>query len=81
MRIEQHEIDALEALIDRVGVMQVAEAIALIAQEKALHVETNRQDSGLAKTWMRVSRRFDKLLAPLELSDDILGFESHNNNR
>jgi hypothetical protein len=72
--IEQKEIDTIEAIIDRVGLTQVAEAISAIAAGKADHVQTNWQDKGLAQAWLRVARKFDKLIPALKLSDEIFGF-------
>jgi hypothetical protein len=72
--IEQKEVEAIEAIIDRVGLAQVAEAISAIAAGKADHVQTNWQDKGLATTWTRIARKFDKLIPALELNDEVLGF-------
>jgi hypothetical protein len=72
--IEQKEVDILEAIIDRVGLAQLAEAISAIAAGKADHVQTNWADKGLAQTWTRIGRKFDKLIPALELNDELLGF-------
>lgn len=71
----QQESDAIEAIIDRIGMAQLAEAITDIAASKAEHVRTNWPDSpALARTWTRIARRFDRMVPALELCDDILGF-------
>jgi hypothetical protein len=73
-QIEQKEVDAIEAIIDRVGMAQFTEAISAIAVAKSIHVEENWQDKNLAKVWTRIARKFDKLIPALELNDDVLGF-------
>lgn len=73
--ITKEDVYALETLIDRVGLAKLAEAISLIAYEKQEHVQSNWQDSALAKTWARVGRRFGNLVGSLELVDDVLGHQ------
>jgi hypothetical protein len=73
-QIEQQELDAIEQIIDRVGMAQIAEAVSAIAVQKSIHVQENWQDQNLAKTWDRIARKFDKLIPALELNDEILGF-------
>jgi hypothetical protein len=72
--ISGNDVQILEQIIDRVGLAELADTIARIANEKAGHVQANWQDANLAKTWTRVAKRFDKLVPSLELVDEILGF-------
>jgi hypothetical protein len=74
MQITQKEVDAIEAILDRVGLAQTVEALSAIAFAKSIHVEENWQDKNLAKTWERIANKFDKLIPALELNDDVLGF-------
>jgi len=73
-QITQVEVDAIETIIDHVGMAQFTEAVSAIAAGKASHVEENWQDSTLARVWTRIARKFDKLIPALELNDDILGY-------
>lgn len=43
--------DALEALIDRIGLPNVVECLASVCGEKAEHVRVNWQDARAAKSW------------------------------
>jgi len=49
--------DTLESLVDAKGMTTVLETLAQIASEKADHIATNWQDTGLAKEWDRLAAR------------------------
>jgi len=49
--------DTLESLIDAKGIQTVLETIGQICSEKADHIATNWQDTGLAKEWDRLAAR------------------------
>lgn len=44
-------VDELEALVDKYTLATVLDVLAEVASAKADHVETNWQDSQLAKAW------------------------------
>jgi len=52
---------SLEALVDEVGLRNVAYALARIAYAKSEHVQSNWQDKPLAKSWARDGQALDKL--------------------
>lgn len=48
----QHLADQLETLVDRHGLPQVLEALAMVCSAKADHLRTNWQDDGpQARAW------------------------------
>lgn len=55
------EMQAVEAIIDRVGLSVVLSLIADICTEKANHVESNWQDAALAAQWESAAAWVDKL--------------------
>ena len=58
--------ETLERLIDTHGLMELTEALAVIAEEKADHVRVNWQDKSLAKSWHRDAAHLEKLALRLE---------------
>ena len=58
--------ETLEKLIDAHGLMEVIEALAVIAGEKAEHVRVNWQDSSLAESWHRDAAHLEKVALRLE---------------
>lgn len=54
----QKDQDALENLLDKLGVRGLLEALSIIAVEKADHVATNWQDQRLARRWEKLAGRF-----------------------
>ena len=53
--------EVIEKHIDRIGLPQMLELIAIICDEKEQHIRANWQDNGLANVWATMSRRLDKL--------------------
>lgn len=53
--------DDLEQILDRTGIKGLFEALAEIANDKEDHVQSNWQDSALAKRWSRLAAKFDKI--------------------
>jgi hypothetical protein len=51
--------ETLERLVDENGLAVVLEALAAICHEKAEHVQSNWQDTGLAKCWKSAGRRVE----------------------
>lgn len=51
--------DALEAIVDKIGLASTLANLAEIASLKAQHIRENWQDEGLAKTWDKDSRAID----------------------
>lgn len=49
--------DAIEELIDQNSLSAVKEALANVCFEKAEHIQSNWQDSDLAKTWENAGRK------------------------
>lgn len=49
--LTQAERDTLESLIDGAGLSPVLEALSLICDEKAEHIESSYGDKGLARQW------------------------------
>jgi hypothetical protein len=58
------DTDAMESLIDRVGMYETLSLVAAICGEKAAHIRENWQDDSAAKWW-------DKLGAALTELDDL----------
>lgn len=56
--IEQDKLE-LEAIVDRQGISKVVDTLAIIAAEKASHIDENWQDKALSAAWTRVSARLD----------------------
>jgi len=55
------ELDQLEQVIDSHSMADVLDALEIIANEKAEHIETNWQDRCLAKTWRSFAKWIDGL--------------------
>ena len=47
----------LEGIIDECGLLETLTAIALICEEKALHIESNWQDLAMARRWKQAAER------------------------
>lgn len=61
-----HMRDQLEALLDRYGSPEMlVEALAVIASEKADHVQSNWQDEDTARLWEKIARSLDRETARL----------------
>ena len=75
------DMQILEAILDRVGNARLVDALSRIASEKAEHVRSNWQDKNLARVWVRISNRYDNLVSPFELCDDVLGFRRESEGR
>ena len=50
----------LEPLVDRHGIADVLEALAVLGALKAEHVATNWGDQGLAQAWERVASKIEE---------------------
>ena len=57
------EYDALEALMDRIGVVRTLDAVATICHQKADFVRSDWQDNALAKQWDHVGQIVSKCAA------------------
>lgn len=60
--------ETLEKHIDRIGLPQMIELIAIVCEEKANHIRANWQDHSdsaavLAGAWSRVAKDLDKVAA------------------
>jgi len=55
MKNLEKALDALERIIDDRGIAEVMMMLVHICDEKACHVEENRQDTELVKAWRKVS--------------------------
>jgi len=55
------ESEALEKLIDRIGIDALAAIIAGICEDKAEHIRTNWQNESLALLWEAASQKFADL--------------------
>jgi hypothetical protein len=51
--------EMLERLVDENGLTAVLDALATVCHEKADHVQSNWQDSGLAKCWKSAGKRVE----------------------
>jgi hypothetical protein len=49
----------LEPIVDRAGIAQVLDALALLADLKASHVAEAWSDRGLERAWIRISGRLE----------------------
>jgi hypothetical protein len=59
-------MEALEAVVDRVGIKNVVELLAIICQEKAEHIRTNWQDHTTAAVWTRNAATLDGIASKVE---------------
>ena len=58
--LPKHDLDTLEALVDKEGsVLDVIEGLSQIAFEKGDHLRSNWQDEPAAKRWDRLGKRLD----------------------
>lgn len=57
--------EALEALVDRMGLKGTVELLVVICEEKAAHIAHSWQDVKTAKTWMADSAWLEKAAIPL----------------
>lgn len=53
VREHNTNLDALEAMVDKIGLANLVEALAEICSAKADHVQSNWQDDALAAVWDR----------------------------
>jgi hypothetical protein len=65
MKLDQNELADLESCIDKHSLADVVIALAVIAEEKATHIEDNWQDRELAKSWQRDSDKLSKVFNKL----------------
>lgn len=54
---EDQNAGKLEQVVDDCGLLETLTAIALICEEKALHIESNWQDRALARQWKQAAER------------------------
>lgn len=67
MEMKQDIIETiLEPLVDKYGLGHVVAGLALLAHEKAAHIESAWQDEVLAKCWTRDGAKLEKVAAKLE---------------
>lgn len=50
----------LETLVDRYGLANLVEMLAIVCEEKADHIRANWQDRITANAWAAASREFDR---------------------
>jgi hypothetical protein len=58
--IELDELEALEQLVDKYGLISVIEGLENICYLKSAHVAEAWQDEYLAKAWERLGKLFDR---------------------
>jgi hypothetical protein len=56
------ELEALERLVDRIGVHNVLDHLAIICGEKAEHLRDNWQDKTTAALWVRAAVRIENIV-------------------
>ena len=61
------ESDALEAIIDRVGLSETLAEMASICGAKAQHIRENWQDEALAREWSSHATRLENLVRKVTL--------------
>lgn len=59
--MEDHDQDAIEALIDKYGIDKFLYHFENICHAKADHLTTNWQDSPTAAEWKRLARSIDHI--------------------
>jgi hypothetical protein len=59
--------DQLELIVDRIGLKNAVELLAIICEEKAEHISSNWQDEILSKDWTRSARALDKSAGRIEV--------------
>jgi hypothetical protein len=60
-------LDQLEQIVDRIGLKNTVELLAILTEEKAEHIQTNWQDKNLAAAWLRSGRVLDKITHAIEV--------------
>jgi len=65
-KLDNHDKDTLEAMIDGASVCEVLAALAEICDGKAEHVLTNWQDKALAREWTATSKALTKAERAIE---------------
>jgi hypothetical protein len=65
--ITSGELLALEALIDKLGLVEVLSQISEICHAKAEHIAENWQDVNLAKTWTKAAMQIETLSKKVSL--------------
>lgn len=53
--------DALEMCVDRSGLANLLEVLAIVCEEKAEHIQANWQDRALAGAWERTAKELDRI--------------------
>lgn len=56
----QDAMATLESLVDRAGLANVVECLAIVCEDKAEHIRANWQDTRSANGWARASNALDK---------------------
>jgi hypothetical protein len=64
--MEQHDLDILERLVDAFGIAEVLSGLSKVCSDKAEHVAVEWQDTPLAKNWMKLSTKLDRVSANIE---------------
>jgi hypothetical protein len=64
-------LERLEIEVDRCGIREVIETLAIVCDQKSEHVAANWQDNQMAKTWNKWARILDKAASNLKLSDPL----------
>jgi hypothetical protein len=62
----QQDLDILEKLVDAYGIAEVLSGLSKVCSEKAEHVAVEWQDTTLAKNWMKLSTKLDRVSANIE---------------
>ena len=65
--MNQAESDALEAIIDRVGLSETLAEMASICDAKAQHIRENWQDEALAREWSLHAARLENFVRKVTL--------------
>ena len=59
----------LEQVLDDCGLLETVVALALICEEKAIHLESNWQDARAAALWRRAAKVLDRAAATVSARD------------
>jgi hypothetical protein len=64
--ITKHDLELLEGFVDGYGVAEVLSGLSKVCSDKAEHAAVNWQDTPLAKNWIKLSTKLDRVSANIE---------------
>jgi hypothetical protein len=67
LEMNKHDLEILEGrFVDNFGIAEILSGLSKICSDKAEHAAVNWQDTSLAKNWMQLSAKLDRIAANIE---------------